>query len=116
MNRRISRAILAVALVIAVTLPLSSAPAADRGIHVTTTTGRTLPLYTDYHALVIGVIDYTNGDHQPGSEEAAQCLGALRHARQRVGVGAGLVRGLSIRCCNRSERAGRGSLPGLPGR
>ena len=56
------------------------------------------------------------GTFTMGSPEAAQLLGALRYARECVGVVPGLVRRLSIRFCDRSQRTVVRLVPCASGR
>jgi hypothetical protein len=70
-------------IVLSITLALSShGYAASRGITATTKQGETIQLYTDYHALVVGVGGYTEGwPNLPGalrdSREVAEALKKL---------------------------------------
>ena len=56
------------------------------------------------------------GQTHPVGHTAAECLGPVRHAWQRVGVGAGLVWRVRCRACDRSARAVIRLAPGLPRR
>ncbi len=49
------------ALIMIVFMISGQVEAASRGIHVVAKSGEQLYLYKDYHALVIGVSDYTQG-------------------------------------------------------
>ena len=53
---------------------------------------------------------FRQNDPSRGPEEA-KCLGPVRHARERVGVVRGLVRGVRSRGGDRSDRAGEGRVP-----
>ena len=54
--------------------------------------------------------------HKPYRPEGAECVGAARHARERAGVGAGLVRSLPARDCDGSPGSSIELVPGVAGR
>ena len=54
-------------------VPASSVPATTRGISVVSKKGQSVYLYKDYHALVVGVGEYTMGwPDLPGAEKDAR--------------------------------------------
>ena len=53
--------------------------ATQRGIKITTTTGKDISLYTDYYALVIGNSNYENWPDLPNAKkDAEEVAGMLR--------------------------------------